>query len=236
MRLTGISAEQYATASSSYVTVDSYALNETLPATGDGTSPTLWLASITHTGSDTTAGGSGSPITLPPVTFTGIDLQNRVDTVTDGLPPLYRFRIATITTETGSVISPTYGQPSPCSAPVTITASSNTASCYPVYWTPAGYTAPFLDWFSSYVVTSVSQTDPTGGAPPEMTSYKYKGGAAWHYDDNEVVQPKYRTYGQFRGYGDVQTLTGDGVNDPQTLARPPTTVACPTTTTPPRSR
>jgi RHS repeat-associated protein len=218
VRLTGISAQQYSTASSSYATVDSYALNETLPATGDGTSPTLWLASITHTGADTAAGGSSSPITLPPVTFTGIDLQNRVDTVTDGLPPLYRFRIAAITTETGSVISPVYGQPSPCTAPVTITASANTSSCYPVYWTPAGYTAPFQDWFNSYVVTSVSQTDPTGGAPPEMTSYKYKGGAAWHYDDNEVVQPKYRTYGQFRGYGDVQTLTGDGVNDPQTLS------------------
>jgi RHS repeat-associated protein len=87
-----------------------------------------------------------------------------------------------------------------------------------VYWTPAGYTAPFLDWFNSYVVNSVSQTDPTGGAPPELTSYKYLGGAAWHFDDNELVQPKYRTYGQFRGYGDVQTRTGDGVNDPQTLA------------------
>jgi RHS repeat-associated protein len=218
VRLTGISAEQYSTASASYVTVDSYALNETLPATGDGTSPTLWLNSITHTGSDTTAGGSSSPITLAPVTFTGIDLQNRVDTVTDGLPPLYRFRIATITTETGSVISPTYGQANPCTAPVTITPSANTSSCYPVYWTPAGYTAPFLDWFNDYVVTSVSQTDPTGGAPVQMTSYKYLGGAAWHYDDNEVVQPKYRTYGQFRGYGDVQTLTGDGVNDPKTLS------------------
>lgn len=216
VRLTGIKTEQYSPSSSSYLTVDSYALNETLPPTGDGTSATLWLASIGHTGGDTTAGGS-SPVALPPVSFTGIDLQNRVDTVTDGLPPLYRFRIATITTETGSVISPVYERPNPCTPPVTITPANNTSSCYPVYWTPAGYTAPFLDWFNSYVVTSVSQTDPTGGAPATLTSYKYKGGAAWHYDDNEVVQPKYRTYGQFRGYGDVQTLTGDGVNDPQTL-------------------
>jgi len=217
VRLTGINAEQYSTASSSYVTVDSYALTETLPATGDGTSPTLWLSKIAHTGSDTAAGGS-SPVTLPPVSFTGIDLQNRVDTVTDGLPPLYRFRIATITTETGSVISPVYGQPAACTAPVTTTPSGNTSSCYPVYWLPAGYTAPFLDWFNKYVVTSVTQTDPTGGAPAVVTAYKYKGGAAWHYDDNEVVQSKYRTYGQFRGYGDVQTLTGDGVNDKQTMS------------------
>jgi RHS repeat-associated protein len=217
VRLTGIDAEQYSTASSSYATVDSYALTETLPATGDGTSPTLWLSKITRTGSDTAAGGSSS-VMLPSVSFAGIDLQNRVDTVTDGLPPLYRFRIKTIATETGSVISPVYVQPNPCTAPVTTSPASNTSSCYPVYWTPAGYTAPFLDWFNKYVVDSVTQTDPTGGAPPVVTSYKYKGGAAWHYDDNEIVKPKYRTYGQFRGYGDVQTLTGDGVNDPRTLA------------------
>ena len=218
VRLTTITAEQYSTAASSYKTVDSYALKETMPATGDGTSPTLWLSSITHTGSDTAAGGSSAPITLPPVSFTGIDLANRVDTVTDGLPPLYRFRIATITTETGSVISTTYGQPKPCTAPVTTTPSTNTNSCYPVYWTPQGYTAPFLDWFNSYVVNSVTQTDPTGGAPPLKTSYEYQGGAAWHFDDNEVVKAKYRTYGQLRGYGDVRVRTGDGVSDKQTLA------------------
>jgi RHS repeat-associated protein len=217
VRLTAITAQQWAPASSSYVTVDSYALDTAhFPATGDGTSPTLWLASVTRTGSDTTAGGSSSSITLPPVTFTGIQLQNRVDTVTDGLPPMYRFRIATITTETGSVISPAYSQPNPCTAPVTIPAASNTSSCYPVYWTPQDYTAPLLDWFNSWTVASVTQTDPTGGAPVARTDYQYLGGAAWHYDDNEVVQPKYRTYGQFRGYADVRTLTGDGTNDPQT--------------------
>jgi len=214
VRLTAITAEQYSTATSKYVTVDSYALTQSFPATGDGTDPTLWLASIARTGSDTTAGAS-SPITLPPVKFTGIDLQNRVDTVTDGLPPLYRYRIATITTETGSVISADYGQPDPCAAPVTITPSANTSSCYPVWWTPVD--TPYLDWFNKYVVTSVTQTDPTGGAPAVATSYVYKHGAAWHYDDNEVVKAKYRTYGQYRGYGDVQTLTGDGVNNPQTL-------------------
>jgi len=37
----------------------------------------------------------------------------------------------------------------------------------------------------------------------KITSYDYPGGAAWHYDDNELVKAKYRTYGQFRGYGDV---------------------------------
>src|ERR1043166_7096272 len=65
-------------------------------------------------------------------------------------------------------------------------------------------------------MTSVTQTHPTGGAVANAPGYRYLGGAAWHFDDNELVKSKYRTYGQFRGYGDVKTYTGDGVNDPQT--------------------
>jgi hypothetical protein len=76
-------------------------------------------------------------------------MQNRVDTVTDGLPPLDRYRIASVTTETGSSIQPVYEQPGPCTAPVTTAPASNTSSCYPVYWTPQDYTAPFLDWFNA---------------------------------------------------------------------------------------
>ena len=53
--------------------------------------------------------------------------------------------------------------------------------------------------------------DPTGGSPGTYTSYSYSG-AAWHYDDNELVQPKYRTYGQWRGYHDVKTYTGTGAD------------------------
>ncbi|MFI1196794.1 RHS repeat-associated core domain-containing protein [Micromonospora sp. NPDC020750] len=215
VRLTSIEAQQYNTATSAYEKVDSYALTHTMPATGDGTSPTLWLSSIARTGHDTSAGGSTAAITLPSMSFTGIKLANRVDT-TGGLPNFYRQRIATITTETGSVISPTYELPVPCTAPVTTAPASNTKSCYPVYWTPDGYVNPFLDWFHKYAVTRITSTDPTGGAPALSTSYSYLGGAAWHYDENEVVKKKYRTYGQFRGYGKVRTFNGDGVNDRRT--------------------
>ncbi|MEV6738702.1 RHS repeat-associated core domain-containing protein [Streptomyces sp. NPDC051104] len=215
VRLTSVTTEQYAPASSSYTKVDSWALNQTMPTSGDGNA-TLWLSSIAHTGQDTAGGGSTSPITLPSVQFGAVDLQNRVDTVTDGLPPLYRFRISSITTETGSVIGVQYGRTAACSAPVTISPSSNTSSCYPVYWTPQNYSAPILDWFNKYVANKVTQTDPTGGAPTTATSYQYSK-PAWHFDDNEVVQKKYRTYGQWRGYQDVKTLNGDGVNDKQTL-------------------
>ncbi|WP_432990987.1 RHS repeat-associated core domain-containing protein [Dactylosporangium sp. CA-233914] len=213
VRLTSVATQQYSPAISGYTTIDTYALSQTLPTPQDQTSPTLWLSSITHTGSDVTAAPSSSPITLPSVSFTPTALANRVDSST--YQPLYRYRIATVTTETGSVVSVAYNRTNPCSTPVTINPATNTSSCYPIYWTPVGYTAPVLDWFNKYVVKSVTQTDPTGGARAQSTSYSYSG-PAWHYDDNEVVQAKYRTYGQFRGYADVKTFTGDTVTDPQT--------------------
>jgi hypothetical protein len=214
VRLTSVATSQYSVAKSTYVPVDSWALDQTMPVTGDGYA-TLWLQSITHTGSDAQGGGSATAITLPSETFGAVDLQNRVNSGTDGLPPLYRFRISTITSETGSVTGVDYELTNPCTSPVTITPSANTSSCYPVYWTPQGYTAPILDWFNKYAVQEVTQSDPTGGAPEMATSYKYLD-PAWHFDDEEVVQAKYRTYGQWRGYAYVTTYTGDGVNNPQT--------------------
>lgn len=216
VRLTSIVTQQWSTASSQYIPVDTYALTQTIPPTGDGTSPTLWLSSITRTGQDTTA-GAGSSLAMPTIQFGSVQLQNRVDTVTDGLPAFYKYRIQTITTEAGSAVTVTYSLPNPCTAPVSISPATNTSSCYPVSWTPPGYTDPITDWFHKYAVTKVTSTDPTGGAPALSTSYTYLGGAAWHFDDNEIVKAKYRTYGQFRGYGKVQTRNGDGVNDRQTL-------------------
>ncbi|MFC1400437.1 MULTISPECIES: RHS repeat-associated core domain-containing protein [Streptacidiphilus] len=218
VRLSSITVQQYSTTASKYQALDTYTLGQSEPATGDGTSPTLWLSSITHEGDDTTAGGSSSPIKLPAVKFTGIDLQNRVDT--SNFPGLYRYRIASVTSETGGVTSVSYGLPDACTTAYVGTAapSSNTKSCYPVSWTPKDYTAPITDWFQKYAVTQVLQTDTTGGAVAEETDYTYNGGAAWHYDDNEVVKAKYRTWGQFRGYASVETQTGDGSNDPKTEA------------------
>lgn len=206
VRLTGIKTQQWN--GTAYVPADSWSFTQTIPATGDGTSPTLWLSAITHTGADSTAGGSA--VTLPAVTFTAVALANRVDVST--LPPLTRMRISSITTETGSVIGVNYTLTNPCTAPVTVNAASNTSSCYPVYWTPADNTQPLKDWFNKYQVDSVTQSDPNGGAPDAKTSYKYLGGGAWHFDDNELVKAKYRTYGQWRGFGDVQTFTGQGTD------------------------
>ncbi len=216
VRLTSITMQQYSTSASKYLPVDTYTLGQSEPATGDGTSPTLWLSSITHTGNDTSGGGSTSSISLPSVTFGGIDLANRVDT--SSFPGLYRYRISSVTNEMGGITGITYDLPDACTAAYVASAdpAQNTKSCYPVYWTPKDYTSPVRDWFEKYAVTQVLETDTTGGAVAQQTNYAYSGGAAWHHDDNEVVKAKYRTWGQFRGYGTVTTLTGDGANDPQT--------------------
>jgi RHS repeat-associated protein len=219
VRLASITTEQWSVSAGAYQDIDTYAFTETEPASGDGLSPTLWLASIAHTGDDTSAGGSSSPISLPLVSFAGTDLPNRVFTST--YPGLYRYRISSITGEMGSVTSVEYGMPDPCSSSYSSSSSSsvtsaNTDSCFPVYWTPEGSNGPVLDWFESYAVTQVLVADTTGGSLTEETDYSYGGGAAWHYDDNQVVRPKYRTWGQFRGYATVTTHTGEAANNPQT--------------------
>ncbi|MEU3516729.1 RHS repeat-associated core domain-containing protein [Streptomyces sp. NPDC006654] len=211
VRLTSITTQQYSVSSSAYVTVDSYTLTQTEPSTGDATSATLWLASVQRTGSDTTAGGSTSSIAVPAVKFTGSALENRVSTST--YPGLFRYRITAITTEMGEVIGVSYTLPTACST--SATPSSNTASCFPEYWTPSGYISPMLDWFNKYAVQEVLETDTTGGSAIKETDYSYSG-AAWHYDDDENTKPKYRTYGQWRGYQKVTTTTGNGAGDAQT--------------------
>jgi RHS repeat-associated protein len=203
VRLTSITTQQWN--GTAYAAVDTWALAQHFPPTGDETSPTLWLDSITHTGNDTTAGGSS--VTLPKLSFAGADFGNRVNP--GNYPALDRYRITQITTETGAVISVTYELTDPCSPSNYPTPQSNTSSCFPVYWQQ--FTPPNPDWFNKYALQSVSVADPTGGAPSEYTSYSYSG-AAWHYDDNEVVKPKYRTYGQWRGYHDVKTFTGTGTD------------------------
>ncbi|TDO39650.1 RHS repeat-associated core domain-containing protein [Paractinoplanes brasiliensis] len=209
-RLTQIVTKQYDVAAAKHLPVDTYDLAQTIPTTGDGTSPTLWLSSVTRTGHE----GNAS-IALPAMTFASTRLPNR-SVATDGFPEFYRHRLTSITTETGSVISAAYELPKPCASVSALNPATNTSSCYPVRWTPDGLFEPKLDWFNKYAVTRVTQTDPTGGAAATATSYQYDGGAAWHFDDNEVVKAKYRTYGQFRGYAKVTTYEGDGVNDRRT--------------------
>ncbi|MCX5345765.1 RHS repeat domain-containing protein [Streptomyces atratus] len=195
-----------------YKPVDTWALTHQFPPTGDGSDPALWLASITRTGH----GGTGD-VTLPAVTFKGESLPNRVEGATiggkpDPVPPLWRYRVYGIDTETGGTIGVTYS-PTDCKAGDVPTPTSNTRRCYPVKWSPPDAPAadyePYLDWFHSYVVTQILETDNTGGAPAKQTDYAYLDGMGWAQSkDDEFTDAKHLTYGDRKGYGRVQVRTG----------------------------
>ncbi|MFF7638694.1 hypothetical protein ACFZB9_36935, partial [Kitasatospora sp. NPDC008050] len=192
--------------------VDRYDFVHSFPDGGDH-APTLWLDSVQHTGLDTGAGASGS-VSTPVTSFDPpAQLANRVGTIANQ-PVMYHDRIQNITTETGARVTVTYN-PTQCTpANVPTDPSTNTLPCFPVLWTPPGATSPQADWFHKYTVHSVltqdlHETNQDGTYPELLTTYAYDGGAGWHYDDNELVKPANRTYGQFRGYATVETRTGD---------------------------
>lgn len=190
-------------------TVDTYTLGQSYPDPGDGTKPAMWLSSVKHTGSDTRGGGTAQ--TLPTLTTQGkATVPNRVDGLEEpqNVPPINRYRLQSLKTESGSVITVQY-KTSACSRTSPPKEDADTAACYPVRWTPPGYTAPILDWFYTYPVTEIDESDATTAkSTPHVTTYEYKGGAAWHHNDSETTVDKYRSWDQFRGYAQVITRTG----------------------------
>jgi RHS repeat-associated protein len=201
-RLTGIRTQTLV--GTAYQNVDAWTLTHTFPPTGDTTTPSLWLSQIVHTGKD------GGSLDLPPVKFAGQALANRVDGL-DGYQPITRYRMTTVTTESGEVTTVNYTAPQCHRTGTPVLPSSqddNTYRCYPQYWTAPGQTSPQLDWFNKFLVNSVTTQDPTVGGLPVQTSYKYVGDPAWHYNDDPLTQAKYRTWNQWRGYGTVETRTG----------------------------
>jgi YD repeat-containing protein len=203
--LTGISTESLV--GSTLKPADSWALAGSYLATGDKTTaPSLWLSSITRTGED-----GASPITLPPTTFAGTALPNRVQTTADkaaGYSLITRFRLTSITNDTGGVTTITYSPAdSSCAAGDFDAPDANTTACYPDYWTPPGVTAPVEDWFNLYSVAKVTVADTTGGDPPVVTNYTYAG-PAWHDDDDTISRSVTPTWDEWRGYRTVTTETG----------------------------
>ncbi|WP_152627664.1 RHS repeat domain-containing protein [Streptacidiphilus melanogenes] len=204
--LTGIQTQ--ALVGTTETNVDSWAFTYSFPATGDSTTPSLWLSTIAHTGQDTSAGGSTSAITSPPITFSGTPLSNRVN-LTDGYPPITRYRLNTVTTETGEKISVGYSSPA-CGTSVPSDPSQNASLCYPDYWTPTGQTSPMEDWFNKYIVTTVTEQDPTGGGVNDtvVTTYTPTGTPAWHYDDNPLTPTANRTWDEWRGFQGMKVSVG----------------------------
>ncbi|MFE0040333.1 RHS repeat-associated core domain-containing protein [Streptomyces sp. NPDC059015] len=188
-----------------FAAVDTWALTQQYldPGdTGDSTDQSLWLNDIRHTGK------RGTAITLDPVKFAHVFLANRVDSSTDGILPLHKPRLYTITSETGAGTIVNY-YPADCSAGQTMPkVDENTSRCYPVYWNPNGSTEAVLDWFQKYPVYTVDTTDPRGGSESVQHIYSYAGGGAWHYNEDPLVKEKERTWSSWRGFQQVTHLTG----------------------------
>lgn len=192
---------------STYRDVDSWTLGHQFPDPGDGTDPVLWLASIEHKGL-----AASSAITLPKTTFIGAQMANRVDKLGDLGPAMNRYRITGINTESGGTTAVNYTPVDCTTSNLPAAAESNSRRCFPVYWDPEGSIGLTQEYFHKYLVSSIVDTGRDSQSEPVLTAYSYVGGAAWHYDDNELVQPKYRTWGQFRGYATVDVVTGASGN------------------------
>ncbi|MGW0065948.1 RHS repeat-associated core domain-containing protein [Streptosporangium sandarakinum] len=191
-----------------YCDVDSWTLTHSFPATGDGLSPSLWLASIQQ------SGHVGGTITLPKVTFVGVQLPNRVDS-NEGRAPLVKWRVRSVNNESGGELRVEYG-PADCKPGDAPAADRNGRLCFPQRWAPPDE-GEVTDWFHKYVVTRTLEIDRVAQSPPVVTDYEYLDGAAWHYADNILVKPEHRTWSEWRGFGRVRVRGGDGQDTRRTL-------------------
>ncbi|MEV0430105.1 RHS repeat-associated core domain-containing protein [Micromonospora sp. NPDC050495] len=192
----------------SYSDVESWALRQEFLNAGStiGEGIPLYLRGITRTGHVTSAGGAA--VADPEVVFDpGADpFANRVDGPDDDRTALKRWRVRTITTETGQQIVVTF-KPIECRRSALPTPHTNTQRCFPQYYAPEG-AIPTLDWFHKYVVDYVDTNDNTGASTQQKIYYDYLDKPAWHYDDSELIKEKKRTWSQFRGYGRVKVRAG----------------------------
>ncbi|MEV5493031.1 polymorphic toxin-type HINT domain-containing protein [Streptomyces bobili] len=192
-----------------YKDVDTWTLAQTFPSSGDGISTPMWLASVQHTGK------AGAAVTLPAVTFEGVQKPNRVDKLYDSLAPFIRLRMSQIRTETGGTIGVDYHDPDCTATTLPAADGTNTTRCYPVKWPFEGEDAK-QDWFHIYPVKRVIEGDNLVESPDTVTEYTYLGGAKWAKNTDEFTKTKDRTYSVSRGYERVQTRKGAGA-DARTL-------------------
>jgi RHS repeat-associated protein len=188
---------------STFQNVESWELTHEFPSPGDGTRAGLWLDSLRHVGH---VGGTASD---PEVRFTGKRLNNRVDGIDGGIPPMNWFRLVKVELDSGGEVAVDYS-PAECVAPDRLpTPDSNGMRCHPLRWTPEGQLTERQDWFHKYVVTKITETDRITGLEPEVTTVEYLTDPAWRHDEEDGLVPAERkTWSQWRGYGKVRTIKG----------------------------
>ncbi|MEU8761990.1 RHS repeat-associated core domain-containing protein [Streptomyces sp. NPDC048659] len=203
-RLVGVTTQVSKSATAGeYDDVDAWTLTHLFTDNGDATK-SLWLSKIDH------EGRYGGTTPKQTVDFGGVPLMNRVDSDTDNTDPFYRFRLTTVTSETGAQLDITYA-PRECTPAGLPQPGSSTKRCYPVVWTPPGEENPKTDWFHKYVVEEIADTDRTGKSEDLVTRYDYQGDAGWRYGEpNGINDPKYLTWSQWQGYGKVSVTGGNG--------------------------
>jgi RHS repeat-associated protein len=194
-----------------YTNVDVWTLGHSFPPTGETANPALWMTQISHTGYAGT-----SSLTEPTTTFTGQTKANRVLTTGSGLSPLSRYRITSLQTSLGAVISINYSATQCGSAdvaPINAAPATNTKRCFPQLWTPqvTPPQAPQQDLFHKYVVNSVVSDPGTGNGMDQTqeTDYLYTGLPAWRYNSSPLVPNNARTWNVFAGYNTIEIRVGD---------------------------
>ncbi|MFJ1600575.1 polymorphic toxin-type HINT domain-containing protein [Streptomyces sp. NPDC088261] len=199
--------------------VDSWTLEQSLPAerTDEGTA--LWLNSVTRTG----YGTDGEAQALRPVTFVPNTqpMPNRVRRgEKDPNPTFDRLRIERIISEYGGETFVDYREPTgACRTGSGFPdVEANTELCYPAYWHPdPDKVDESIEWFNKYVVDRVKELPGVKGVENVTTSYVYgdngdvKG--AWALNQAEFSQKKTRTYDQWRGFSRVRTVSGADSSD-----------------------
>jgi len=202
--------QSQALVSVAYSTVDTWTLGHSFPAPGDGTSPALWLTQVQRTG---TAAGQAA-IAEPATVFSGTTMQNRV-WVVDGLAPLDKWRLSSIKTSLGAVISVNY-QAAQCTAAqasaILGDLPNNTKWCFPEWWVPQS-TIPLggrQDLFHKYPVASIIVDPKTAGplTKTQRTQYIY-GTPKWRYNDSPLTVANSRTWNVFAGVDTVEVREGD---------------------------
>ncbi|MBG6137823.1 RHS repeat domain-containing protein [Longispora fulva] len=222
-KIVSMTAKVYDPGSSTYKDLDFYDFPSGFPTVSDGTSPSLWLESVTHTGY-----ADGNALTTPTVNFFGTQKNNRADyNVSTGSLPMVHYRVDRIWSETGAMTTVTYsgedcaaGQPMP-------DPDWNTRRCFPQYWKPQGSPAGWA-WWQKYVATQVTVTDSTGGTPTETWTYGYSNDNSasgsnpvvlWGHNNAFLTPLANRTWSDWRGYSQVVTTHGVAGQQPQTSVR-----------------
>ena len=227
-RLDSISAKVWDTGTRKWQEVTRWQPRFAFPAQPDGSTASLWLNSIQQIGV-----WGIEPVTLPPVAFDGIFLNNRQDyQVAQPPQQLQMRRVSVVRNGLGGETRVTYGHGStaatcPAGGENTgweagMTWDNNRYECFRVRFKPEGATSPIKGVFHKYVVTKIDEVDLVGGSPAMTTAYAYGVNdlaqfPAWHRDDELLVADKDMDWTDWRGYETVRVTEGTGGADRQSI-------------------